>query len=52
MFKKVLKFIVFSSVLMLNTLVFGQDDNIPPLFEYNQSQNQGGYLFLSADIAS
>ena len=42
---------VVLSVLMVNSFVYAQDDNIPPQFIFNQSQNQGGYLFLSADIA-
>ena len=50
MFKRIFKLVVVLSVLMVNSFVYAQDDNIPPQFIFNQSQNQGGYLFLSADI--
>ena len=52
MFKRFLKFIaVFVIAEMQIHFVYAQDDNIPPEFIFNQSQIQGGYLFLSADIA-
>ena len=52
MFKRIFKLMVVLSVLMVNSFVYAQDDNIPPQFIFNQSQNQGGYLFLSADFHS
>ena len=51
MFKRFLKFIVVFRVVSINSFVYAQDDNIPPEFIFNQSQIQGGYLFLAADIA-
>ena len=44
MFEKYLKIIL---LITLCSFAFSQ---APPEFEHNQSQSQGGYLFLSADI--
>ena len=51
MFKRFLKFIAVFVIASINSFVYAQDDNIPPEFIFNQSQIQGGYLFLSADIS-
>ena len=47
---RIVKTVAFLTVLTAS-FVYAQDDNIPPQFIFNQSQNQGGYLYLSADIA-